>query len=354
MNIVILEDSSKHKYGGGQAVTMMMLKILKTRYNNLYVIDCLKESLFNTAVDEFIPIKHKLQIFCFGKLVERAASSFNIGILESVFFPVVFLINSYRIISFLSKERLNQKNTIFYAASKKPLLYAFFIWKIKGIKYIYHAHSFDEKESFFYKIILPALNSTSLILCVSNFIKNNISTDNCITLYNPISFSPERKSARSMKDKKVIVATISSLTTIKGIDYFIDSFNLLDNNKRSVEYRIYGDGPLMREIANKRSQNILIMGFCREIETVLEEVDIFVLPSIIPEACPMVILEAMNAGIPVITTNIGGQAELVDSLGIGFTVDVKNSLAIAKKIDVLIRNPELYESFSVTMPLETK
>lgn len=52
-------------------------------------------------------------------------------------------------------------------------------------------------------------------------------------------------------------------------------------------------------------------GFCRDVNAELARMDIFVLPSLISEAMPMSVLEAMAAGIPVVGSRVDGITDLV-------------------------------------------
>ena len=52
--------------------------------------------------------------------------------------------------------------------------------------------------------------------------------------------------------------------------------------------------------------------------------------------------EAMAAGIPIITTNRGGNAEVVSGIGNGYVIDdYTNPLAFVKYIDYLLKNPDI-------------
>jgi glycosyltransferase involved in cell wall biosynthesis len=77
-----------------------------------------------------------------------------------------------------------------------------------------------------------------------------------------------------------------------------------------------------------------------------EKIDLVVLPSILEEACPMVIIEALTLGIPVVTTNIGGQSELVTNGVNGVLVEIKNSQEIAIAINNITEKEDIYRKYS--------
>jgi glycosyltransferase involved in cell wall biosynthesis len=66
-------------------------------------------------------------------------------------------------------------------------------------------------------------------------------------------------------------------------------------------------------------------------EILRSDIDMVVLPSIATESCPMTIIESICAGIPVITTNIGGQYELLADGG-GVTVSPRSPDEITQAI----------------------
>lgn len=71
------------------------------------------------------------------------------------------------------------------------------------------------------------------------------------------------------------------------------------------------------------------------------EMDVLVLPSIWYENSPLVIQEAFAAGVPVVTADAGGMAELVEDGEDGLTFPVGDADALADRLALLARNPEL-------------
>jgi glycosyltransferase involved in cell wall biosynthesis len=75
-----------------------------------------------------------------------------------------------------------------------------------------------------------------------------------------------------------------------------------------------------------------------------EEADIFVFPPRDPEGHPWVIVEAMAAGLPIITTDRGAITESVIHGVNGFIVEANNPLQIAEKLEYLMNHPDVRET----------
>jgi len=79
-----------------------------------------------------------------------------------------------------------------------------------------------------------------------------------------------------------------------------------------------------------------------EKERILQTADIFVFPSYYDYECmPLVILEAMQHSLPVVSTSEGAIPDLVIDGTTGFLVSKNNPEELAERLEVLIRNPEL-------------
>ena len=74
--------------------------------------------------------------------------------------------------------------------------------------------------------------------------------------------------------------------------------------------------------------------------TNVSQTDIFVLPSVLPDSFPTVILEAMASGKPVVATDSGGAREMVGEGETGFLIPIGDSNAGARRINELIEDNE--------------
>ena len=80
--------------------------------------------------------------------------------------------------------------------------------------------------------------------------------------------------------------------------------------------------------------SVIFTGFLSDTRVVTSLLDVMLVPSIIPEACPRTIIEAMAVGTPVIATPLGGSKELVTP-ETGILVPPEDASAIADAIATL-------------------
>ena len=70
--------------------------------------------------------------------------------------------------------------------------------------------------------------------------------------------------------------------------------------------------------------------------------DIFVFPTYYHNECfPVVLLEAMQHGLPCVSTDEGGIADIIDEGKTGYVVKRKDAVDLAKGLDLLMDNPDL-------------
>jgi len=103
----------------------------------------------------------------------------------------------------------------------------------------------------------------------------------------------------------------------KGLEVLLDALALLRRQGHPVRLRAVGafesaryESEILRRAAHQNLlRDIVWTGFTRDVGAELAQMDLFVLPSLFGEGMPMVVLEAMAAGVPVVASDIAGVGE---------------------------------------------
>ena len=203
-------------------------------------------------------------------------------------------------------------------------------------------------------------SNISKIICVSNEIKQDLKNINIadaklevissgVYLKDFENKNQEEIQKMSEQYSKPIIISVGNLRKSKGQIYLIEAFKRLKNNFDSATLLLIGDGPDKKYLKD-RAKKIPGIYFLdrQEHDKVMEYLyasDIFVLPSINApndrEGTSTVIMEAMAAGLPIITTKVGGNSALIKDGMNGFLVDEKNSEAIAEAMAKLLKDEKL-------------
>ena len=119
----------------------------------------------------------------------------------------------------------------------------------------------------------------------------------------------------------LLIGIVTRITPEKGIHLLIEATAKLKASS-SVQLLVVG-GPYFPKDAEYMdslkiqatklgvADRVIFTGFLEDIQAILFLLDVVLLASTIPEACPRTIIEAMAAGVPVIATPLGGSKELV-------------------------------------------
>jgi len=113
---------------------------------------------------------------------------------------------------------------------------------------------------------------------------------------------------------------------------------------------IAGEGPLEKEIAGRLealvlAEHVKLLGFVESMDSLLAAVDILFLTSK-TEGTPMVVLEAMAQGCPVIASDVGGLAEIIENNQDGLLVDSRDPRQYAAHCIELLNNTKKLKAIS--------
>lgn len=142
-----------------------------------------------------------------------------------------------------------------------------------------------------------------------------------------------------------IIGHVGNLTPQKGQVFLLQSIQRLTAEKIPVVLILAGDGPL-KELLESRAkelgiyQNVRFLGQRSDIPEILRSIDVFA-GSSLREGFPISVLEAMATGIPVVTTNVGGNKEAVLDGITGFIVSPGNPDELALALKKILLNDNL-------------
>ncbi|MEE0896511.1 MAG: glycosyltransferase, partial [Acutalibacteraceae bacterium] len=111
-----------------------------------------------------------------------------------------------------------------------------------------------------------------------------------------------------------------------------------------ITFKIAGNGPddeCLKDIPNVKMEGFLTGD---ELISLIANSKVMILPSVWYENCPLNILETHSFGVPVITMNSGGMAELVEDGKTGLLINEPTPEATAGAINKCFEDEEFYSS----------
>lgn len=145
---------------------------------------------------------------------------------------------------------------------------------------------------------------------------------------------------RSPPTGKWAIGAVALFRPRKGLEVLLESLARLRSQGLNVRLRAVGAFETtdyevqIKSLADRLDLTTAIdwVGFTRDVSGELRKMDLFVLPSLFGEGLPMVILEAMAAGVPVIATRVEGAPEAIRDSVDGLLAEPGNSVDLADRI----------------------
>ncbi len=210
---------------------------------------------------------------------------------------------------------------------------------------VFTVHGFDSIRLRFRNFLiierLMQRNCTAIV-GVSKYDERNMKSEriwhNVSYIHNgiPIAKVDENLSWNipSRYSKKILC--IARLAPPKRVDLFIETAQLLP------EYAFIWIGNM--EEVKEKPENVFFLGNIPDAGRYNALADVFMLPSNY-EGLPMVILEAMSYGLPVVASDVGGIHEIIENDVNGYTLENKAEF-FAGKIQHILENSTIYAAFS--------
>jgi glycosyltransferase involved in cell wall biosynthesis len=213
-------------------------------------------------------------------------------------------------------------------------------------------------------LIQLTYNKADTVITVSNKIRDCLSEEfkinpsNIKTIYNPIItdilVQKSKKKVEhpffSVKNSKVIIS-VGRLTEQKRFDLLLKAFSLVRRESEDARLILLGKGHLKKDL-QKLTKELNInnwvdfVGFKANPYAWMAKADIFVLSSD-REGFPVVLIEAMACGVPIISTDcLTGPNELITNNKNGLLIPTGNEDTLAKTILNLLKDEKLRKEFS--------
>lgn len=278
------------------------------------------------------------------------------------------VIRGFRILIVLLKRILTNKYCFVYFtinirsyAFYRDIIYAF-ILRLFSLKRVYNLQGYGvsvNATNLFKRTIYKWYFDKAKVITLSNNIYkdicNFVKDNNKFILHNALPITVQDNIIEFIINKRRDRGTfnilfLSNLMESKGPEVLLQTLTMLRD--RGYNFRAYFAGAWVNDnyrnfflglIRSYRlNEYVEIMGFCstKNKLKVFSNSDIFVLPTL-KDASPLVILEAMEYALPIISTDEGAIPEIINDGVEGFIVPKKDANSLANKIEILINDKNL-------------
>ncbi|MFO1039741.1 MAG: glycosyltransferase family 4 protein [Geminicoccaceae bacterium] len=144
----------------------------------------------------------------------------------------------------------------------------------------------------------------------------------------------------------LVIGVVGRLAPEKGHGVLLQALSGLVANRPDLFLLVAGSGPSRPEIEARVAalgldRQVRLAGFVPETRDAYAAMDLFALPSILPEGFPTVVIEAQAMSLPVVATDIGGTGETLLPGTTGVLVEPRSVEALRAALARLVSDPDL-------------
>lgn len=197
--------------------------------------------------------------------------------------------------------------------------------------------------------ILPRVSG---VLCISRYTQELVQPLNPNTwlLANPTNEELLQVQHRPDPGRIVFLGVIDER---KNPILLIQAAKQLKEKGHDIELQLWGNLPEGKTYSDEfqsACDGLEWIHYCgsaspADIPQILAEAAILVLPSL-EDNCPMVVIEALSCGVPVVASNVGGIPDLIDNGKNGFLFESQDLSSLCQALERLLTNADLYQAFS--------
>ena len=289
------------------------------------------------------------------KVLRMALSDgFNVGITTHIGKGLLYrFFISARLVHYLRRNNIDHIHSNFAHIPTDIAMYAAALY---GVTFSFNSHANDlfERGWLLKEKVSRAKFAVTISAYNKKFLIDKGADENKI---NVIHCGVDTLSFSEREEKKIsnppVLGTLGRMVEKKGFDVLISACDILKKEGVVFKLQIAGGGPLKKDLENLACR-LDVMDMIDFVDSISHEdvpdwiksLDLFVLPCKKNEygdmdGIPVVLMEAMLSGVPVITTRISGIPELVVDGKTGLLCEPNNIVSLAKKIKLLTIDDEL-------------
>ena len=201
--------------------------------------------------------------------------------------------------------------------------------------------------------ILLTINCTlsnEIVLCSKNLIEDwNLEKyrDKILIAHEHFLDFDKFKTKKKVAERENLVGYIGRLSEEKGVMNFVKAISLVLKQRNDLKFLIGGDGQLRDKIEKYLNEEIVngkvkLTGWIPhdELPRYLNELKLLAIPSY-TESGPLIALEAMSCGTPILATSVGHIPNIVKDGGTGFIMEDNSPECIAENVMRALKHPDL-------------
>jgi colanic acid/amylovoran biosynthesis glycosyltransferase len=266
---------------------------------------------------------------------------------------------------FAYQMRADQVRHVHAHFASHPAAAAFIIHRLVGIPYSFTAHGSDLhrdrhmlREKVAEAAFVAAISEYNRELIVSECRGNHrekVKVVHC-GVDTEVFRARSHETPFEKGENPFMILCVGTLHEVKGQPYLIEACRFLQERGHNFECHLVGDGP-DRKALNELVEQAGLSGkvhfhgsLTREqIARLLMDADVLTAPSVPTrdgrrEGIPVVLMEAMGSGVPVIASDLSGIPELVNDQLTGLLVRPRDARSIADALERFIQNPGVRRS----------
>ncbi|EMI16421.1 glycosyl transferase, group 1 family protein [Rhodopirellula maiorica SM1] len=240
-----------------------------------------------------------------------------------------------------------------------PAMACFVIHRLTGIPYSFTAHGSDLHRHK--HMLRRKVEHAAFVVTISSY-NHKVITDHCGSccaekvrvIHCGVDVDTFRPSAlTSRRDGPLRIICVGTLHEVKGQKYLLQAVSLLREQGINCQVSFVGDGrdlEMLQGLARELSIDPFVTFHGtktrEDLVGLMQSADLLVTPSVPTsdgrrEGIPVVLMEAMACGLPVVASRISGIPELVNSDDVGRLCEPKNAEQIAAAIKLFAEDEEL-------------